>query len=71
MVSAENNGITVSDYYCLGLNFQDWFATEEQCRNLMSHWDALQEWFDKSNGFEPDLLSKLWHGQRFRELSSF
>ena len=28
------------DYYCLGLNFQDWFATEERCRKLMSHWDA-------------------------------
>ena len=36
----------------------------------MSHWDARQEWFDKPDGFEPELLSELWHG-RFRELSSF
>ena len=21
------------DYYCVGLNFKDWFATEERCQN--------------------------------------
>ena len=38
-------------------------------RKLMSHWDARQEWFYKPDGFKPDLLSELWHGQCFRELS--
>ena len=59
------------DYYCLGLNFQDWCATEERCHKLMSHWDARQEWFDKPDGFKPELLPELGHGQRFRQLSSF
>ena len=59
------------DYYCLGLNFRDWFATEEWCHKLMAHWNAKQEWFDKPDGFEPNSLSELWHGERFRKLSTF
>ena len=59
------------DYYCLGLNFMDWFATEERCQKLMGHWNAKDEWFNKPSEFEPPSMSELWHGERFRELSPF
>lgn len=59
------------DYYCLGLNFMDWFATEERCQKLMAHWNAKEEWFNKPSEFKPPSMSELWHGERFRELSPF
>ena len=58
------------DYYCLGLHFCDWFATEEQCNQLMDHWHEKEDWLSKPSDFET-IQSELWHGQRFREMSWF
>lgn len=57
------------DYYVLGLNFQDWFCTEERCEQLLSHWRDKDEWLNTT--CEPAKISELWHGERWRDLSYF
>ena len=57
------------DYYVLGLNFQDWFCTEERCEQLLSHWRDKDEWLNTA--CEPAKISELWHGERWRDLSYF
>ena len=58
------------DYYVLGLNFHDWFITEDRCTRLLTHWNEHSEWLNKPN---EDIHQRieLWHGERFRELSYF
>ena len=58
------------DYYVLGLNFHDWFITEERCTRLMSHWNEHNEWLNKPDE-DIHWWTELWHGERFRELSYF
>ena len=58
------------DYYTLGLHFCDWFATEEQCHQLMDHWHEKEDWLNKPLDFET-IKSELWYGQRFCEMSWF
>ena len=50
------------DYYVFGLHFQDWFCTEERCRQLMSHWQDKDEWLNVS--CTPTKATELWHGER-------
>ena len=58
-----------SDYYVLGLGFEDWFCTEERCEQLMSHWREKDDWL---HGAASNVrLSEVWHGERFQELSYF
>ena len=57
--------------YVLGLNFKDWFLTNEQCERLMAHWNECDSWLDKYPTYEHSGMTKLWHGKRFRELSWF
>ena len=59
------------DYYVLGLNFKDWFLTNEQCERLMAHWNERDGWLDKCPTYEHSGMTELWHGKRFRELSWF
>ena len=56
------------DYYVLGLNFKDWFLTNEQCERLMAHWNERDSWLDKCPNYEHSGMTELWHGERFREL---
>ena len=59
------------DYYCLGLDFCNWFSSRDQCQKLMAHWEQTDEWFNRQNDYQPPSQSELWHGRRFRELSWF
>ena len=59
------------DYYVLGLNFKDWFLTNEQCERLMAHWDERDSWLDRCSTYEHHGMTELWHGEQFRELSWF
>ena len=59
------------DYYCLGLDFCNWFSSRDQCQKLMAHWEQKDEWFNRQNDYQPPSQSELWHGRRFRELSWF
>lgn len=59
------------DYYVLGLQFCNWFSTNQQCEMLMAHWHSRSEWLNKPIDYEPHSYSELWHGSRFRELSYF
>lgn len=58
------------DYYCLGLNFRDWFLTEQQCEQLMAHWRDRSEWMSETACTDV-VQTELWHGERFKELSWF
>ena len=35
------------DYYVLGLNFGQWFLTEDYCEKLLAHWKEKDEWLNK------------------------
>ena len=59
------------DYYCLGLNIDEWFLTDENCKRLMSHWYDKDTWFKRPHTLVSDRQTELWHGTRFRELSYF
>lgn len=59
------------DYYCLGLNFRDWFLTEEYCQQLMAHWRDRDEWLSGTAEHTHVAQTELWHGDRFKELSWF
>ena len=58
------------DYYVLGLSFDDWFLTQERCKDLLNHWQSKDEWFNVDPDDDISLI-ELWHGSRFRELSHF
>lgn len=57
------------DYYVLGLHFEDWFCTQENCEQLLCHWREKDEWLRVSSTSRGHKLSKLWHGSRWRELA--
>ena len=59
------------DYYVLGLQFANWFLTEENCQKCLAHWNAQDEWFNLPHDHQPELYSEIWHGSRFRDLSYF
>ena len=59
------------DYYCLGLNFKDWFLTLADCERLMSHWLDRDSWFNIPVHSTLANQTEVWHGSRFRELSYF
>ena len=56
------------DYYCMGLNFRDWFLTTEQCQKLMAHWKEQCDWLNQG---QSHTQTELWHGERFKELAWF
>ena len=66
----ESNGKNVSTTTAWACIFAMWFATEEQCNQLMDHWHEKEDWLNKPLNFET-IQSELWHGQRFREISWF
>ena len=59
------------DYYVLGLQFRDWFLTTNQCDRLMAHWTDRDQWLNKDEDYQHPGQTKLWHGDRFRNLSWF
>jgi len=59
------------DYYVLGLNFGQWFITEDHCEQLLANWEERDEWLNKPPNYEYLFQSELWHGQRFQDLSYF
>ena len=59
------------DYYCLGLNFREWFLTVDECDKLICHWIERADWFNVSSSNHAAPQTELWHGKRFQELSWF
>ena len=58
------------DYYVIGLIFNDWFLTNEQCTRLMAHWMNVTDGLI-SLPYEHSEMAERWHGECFRELSWF
>ena len=74
---AQSRGLIVlTTFYCLGLNFRDWFLTPDKCQKLLCHWSNRADWLDTNEADRTQsrsdvAQSELWHGSRFRELSWF
>lgn len=56
------------DYYVVGMNFQDWFLTDQQC---LSHWEDRPTWLNQPSSCGHTEKCELWHGERWRELCTF
>lgn len=58
-----------TDYYVLGIHFEDIFLDLATTTAHLAHWRERDEWF----GGKPEdvSLKEIWHGQRFADLSFF
>ena len=59
------------DYYVVGLNFGDWFKTDQQCQALLEHWEDSITSLGQPDDYDHPEKTELWHGRRFRELAYF
>lgn len=55
----------------MGLGFQDWFLTEDQCDALLKHWEDRATWLNQPADYDHTEKSELWHGKRWQQLDYF